>query len=185
MAGLEYALRPVTALGAGTRTAIRTGAARPRISLTAWGILIALLAAAVGFLGWQNYRDGQVEQAREAAIAAVEERVESILSYRGTSAADDLAAAQRHLTGAFKDDFATLAKGVIVPAAERDGVSTAAKVVATSVVEASATEVTALVYLNQETTSKARNEPKLDAARLLVTVTEVDGQWLVSDLKPV
>lgn len=181
MAGLEYALRPVTALGAGTRTAIRAGAARPRISLSVWGTVIALLAAAVVFLGWQNYRDGQVEQAREAAVA-VEERVESILSYRGTSAADDLAAAQRHLTGDFKDDFATLAKGVILPAAERDGVSTAAKVVATSVVAATATEVTALVYVNQETTSKARKEPKLDAARLLVTVTEVEGQWLVSDL---
>lgn len=181
MAGLEHALRPVTVV----RHAMRACLARPRLSLAVWGIVIALLASGVGVLWWQDHRHDQAEAAGTAAVTAVEENLSAILSYTSASVDADLAAARAYLTGGFQDDFGQLAEGLVGPAAKRDGISTTAKVVATSVVSATATDVVALAYVNQSTTSKALAEPRADVSRLRVALTLVDDRWLVSDLKPI
>lgn len=59
------------------------------------------------------------------------------------------------------------------------------EVVADSVVSATPTDVVAIVYVSQTTTSKAQEAPNKNGSRLRVSLTIVDDRWLVSDLKPV
>lgn len=180
MAGLEHAVRPVSEL----RRAVRACVARPLLSLAVWGVVIALLAAGVGRLWWQDRRHEETVAAGVAAVDTAERTVSAVLSYDAASVDADLAAAEGHLTGAFQDDFGKLADGVVGPAAKQDEVSTDAKVVASSVVSATPTDVVALVFVTQTTESKTLSEPKITGSRLRVSLTLVGDRWLVNDLKP-
>lgn len=51
-----------------------------------------------------------------------------------------------------------------------------------AVVSADTDQVVMLVYLDQATTSKALTAPRLDNVGVRVTVSDVDGKWLVSQL---
>lgn len=42
-----------------------------------------------------------------------------------------------------------------------------------------------LVFLNQETSSKERPDPSLTASSVVVSLTKVDGNWLISAFDPV
>lgn len=170
MAGLEHAVRHLIA--------------RPRLALTVWGTVIVLLAAGVGVLWWQDRQHDEAGAAGVAAVDVAERSVKAVLSYRAASVDSDLTAAERLLTGDFRDDFGKLADSVVGPAAKQDGVSTDAKVVASSVVSATLTDVVALVYVTQSTESKTQSEPKITGSRLRVLLTLVGGRWLVNDLKP-
>lgn len=192
MAGVEHAVRPVSrlrqaadAVRTRTRNAVRACAARPRLSLAVWGVVIVLLAVGVGALWWQDRQQSDAETAREAALAVASEQARAILSYRHDSVDDDLSAAQTGLTGSFKDDFGRLAREVIARAAKQGEITTSAKVVSSAVVSATPTEVVALLFVTQTTTSEALAEPRIDGSRLRVALTLVDDWWLVSDLKPI
>lgn len=170
MAGLEHAVRRLIE--------------RPRLSLTVWGIVIVLLAGGVGMLWWQDRQHDQAEEAGAAAVKTAESTAIAVLSYRASTVDSDLTAAQHLLTGDFRDDFDKLADGIVGPAAKQDGVSTDAKVAASSVVSANPTDVVTLLYVTQTTKSKALSEPKVTGSRLRVSLTLVGDQWLVNDLKP-
>lgn len=168
MADREHALRSVS----------------PRLVLGVWFVVIALLAAVAGVLWWQDRGYDETEAARAEATAVVKQHLGAILSYRTASVEKDLAAAQRHLTGRFEEDFGQLARTVVAPASKQDGVTTEAKVVASSVVSASSTDVVALVYVSHTTKSKTLSEPKVTPSRLRVTLTRVGDRWLISELTP-
>lgn len=91
MAGLEHAVRRLIA--------------RPRLSLTAWGVVIAMLAAGVGMSWWQDRQHDQGEAAGAAAVKTAESTVIAVLSYRASTVDSDLTAAQDLLTGDLRDDF--------------------------------------------------------------------------------
>lgn len=192
MAGLEHDVRSVSGPRKlvqrpwqATVGAVRACAARPRLSLLVWGIAIALLASGAGLLWWQDHRHDQVGQARTAAVDAARDSLGKILTYEPASVEQDLLAAQQHLTGNFKEDFGSLARDVVAPAAKRDDITTSAKVVDTAVVNATSDSVVVLAYVNQTTKSKAIDKPRVDNSRLRVSLTRVGDSWLVSDLKPV
>lgn len=192
MAGLEHDVRSVSALRKlvqrpwqATVRAVRACAARPRLSLLVWGIVIAMLASGVGVLWWQDHRHDQVGQARSAAVEAARDSLGKILTYESASVEQDLRAAQQSLTGNFKEDFGALARDVVAPASKRDDISTSAEVVGTAVVSATSDSVVVLAYVNQTTKSKALDKPRVDNSRLRVSLTRVGDTWLVSDLKPV
>lgn len=169
MADREHALRSVS----------------PRLVLGVWSLVIVLLATGVGRLWWLDRRHDETEAARTEATAVVKQHLGTILSYRTASVEKDLAAAERHLTGRFEEDFSQLARTVVAPASKQDGVSTQAKVVVSSVVSASSTDVVALVYVSHTTKGKTLSEPKVTPSRLRVTLSRVGDRWLVSDLTPV
>lgn len=173
MAGLQHGIRTLS---------IRI---RTRPALVAWAVLVALLAVGTVLLWRQDHRHQEVEAARLAAIESVPASVAAILSYDAASVDDDLTAAQEHLTGDFKDEFGVIAHEVVAPSAKQDNVTVDAAVVASSVVKATSTKVVALVYVSQTTTGKGLHEPAKTGSRLRVSLTKVDGKWLVSNLEPV
>lgn len=167
---------------AGIGNAVR---AVSRRTLVVWLALLVVLAAGVGVLWWIDHDHGQVDDARQAALAAARKQAVEVLSYSHRTVEDDLQRAQDSLTGDFRDEFAQLTADVIVPAATRDGITTKAEVSAAGVVSADADVVKTLLFVSQTTTSKRLSEPKIDGSRLEVTMTRVGDRWLISALDPV
>lgn len=158
--------------------------ALPRF-LVLWTALLVVLAGAAGALAWKTHSADRTAAAGAAALHAAEKYTVELLSYEPREVKGQLLAATEHLTGRFREDFEQLAETTVVPAAKRDGITTRAEVVAKAIVSASTDRVVTLVFVNMTTESKVLQQPRLDGSRLRVTLVNVQGEWLISDLTPV
>lgn len=183
----------IKAVGTGARTAVRLpGAAwvdarrRPRRAFIVLGVVAVVLALVAGLFGFFALRQAQIESARGAASAAAEEKVTALLSYDYRTIQNDQGDRGAMVTGQFKDDYASLIADIVGPAASQQQLTTRSSVVSSSVVGTDGTDqVTLLMFLNQTTQSAAKPDPTLSGSRIRVTMQEVDGNWLVSELTPV
>lgn len=147
--------------------------------------LVVVAAATVSVLAINDIHDRDERSAAVRAATSVgESSVPQVLSYSPASVDKDLGRAATLLTGDFRDKFASLSSQVIAPAAKDQGITTAAKVVQTSTVSASANHVTLLMFVNQTTSTRADDTPKLAGSRIRVVLQESAGSWLISDLAP-
>ncbi|HEX6876443.1 MAG TPA: hypothetical protein VF165_12350 [Nocardioidaceae bacterium] len=158
--------------------------ARPRVSrLTVLLIGVAvLLAVGVGLLGWDLTRKDARADARSAAQVVAAESMETILSYDHAHYDKGVAAAKTLMTGEFARKYSDTVATVRPRVLETESV-VKAEVVASSVVSAEPDEVKALLFVNQTTTGKQVQEPRVDLNRVVVTLVRGDdGAWLVSDV---
>lgn len=77
------------------------------------------------------------------------------------------------------------ARTAALPAAREQISTTDADVLASSVVRADPDEVVLLLFVNQRTHSSPSEAVQLAALRLVLTMTRVDGRWMISDRKQV
>lgn len=152
-----------------------------------WTILAVLVLSLGAFVysSAQVRADDAVSTARQEATDAARTSVPAMLSYDFSTIDSTFPSVADSLAGEFRDEFTELGSTVIIPAAHKDSIITSAQVVETSVVSSSEDEVALLLFLNQNTTSASQEAPRLDGSRVRVTMSDVDGQWLISDLKPV
>jgi Mce-associated membrane protein len=183
----------IKAVGNGAKAAAqRPGAAwadarrRPKRAMTVLGVTAVVLALVAGLFGFFALRQAQIETARGAASAAAEQKVTALLSYDYRTIANDQADRAAMVTGQFRDDYGSLISDVVGPAAAQQQLTTRSSVVSSSVVGTDGTDqVTLLMFLNQTTQSADKPDPTLSGSRIRVTLQEVDGDWLVSELTPV
>lgn len=148
---------------------------------------VLVVVAAVLFVGlavrvWML--TSRTDPAAEALQAARTRTVE-VLSYDSAALDDDLARARAQLTGDFARQFEQVAASLIEPASRERGVVTRAEVARAAVVTQDADRIEALLFVSQVTTSAADPTPRLSTSELVVTMAEVDGQWLIAQLRPV
>lgn len=150
----------------------------------AWvAVVVATAFAAYSVLRLDHARD---EQRRvEAAVQAAVTYLPQVLSYTPATLTGDLARARGHLTGPFARRYDELARDLITPAARQKGVATRAEVISAGVAGSRGPRVTVLVFVGQVTTSAASPQPRTSGSRLLVTMSEVDGRWRITGLRPV
>lgn len=158
---------------------------RKAVVLTPMCILLIALIIAVGLLGVRIHSNDQIAAAKASALAASNDIVPKLLSYRFDSIEKDLGDASNALTGDFKDQFVSLTQQTIIPSAKQASIVTATTVAGTSVVSASADSATVLMFLNQSTTSSDAPNPKLDSSRVRVQMHKVGDEWLIANLEPV
>lgn len=156
-----------------------------RVLITAVAILAVAAVATGAVLVVQVHNQDRARTAAAEAATAAREKIPAVLSYEFGSLDDGFSSATTNLTGPFRDDFAELARTVIVPAARADSIVTKAEVVESSVVDANSDKVTVLMFLNQNTTSTKLQAPRLDGSRVTVEMTPIAGDWLISGITPV
>jgi len=157
----------------------------PFVVAAVLGVLLLAGAAASGVLAYRVQQDEAADTARGNASAAARSHAQKILSYDHRTLDADFAAAEKALTGSFKEQYAKTTDTVVRPSAQEYDVVVAAEVVASSVVRASADRVVVLLYVDQTTTSTRLEGPKVDLNRVRMTLTKDgsgDGNWLVSKL---
>jgi Mce-associated membrane protein len=165
----------------------RTAAAlASRWRLLAVSVLIAS-AAVLTTLYLTQYRvDRQTgAAAEEAAVAAASSATAALLSYAPETIGTDLSTAQSLMTGDFSTYYGKFTAEVVAPAVRDRGVKAQAHVIDSALMELQPDQAKVLVFLKQETASHERPEPAVTASSVVVTVTKVDGAWLISAFDPV
>ena len=157
----------------------------PRV--LAYGLLPGLalvLAAAGGFLKWQDSSARAAQLARIESVAAAKDSTIALLSYKSDTVEKDLEAAKNRMTGAFKESYSQLINDVVIPGAKRGHISTTASVPAAASVSASPNHAVTLLFVNQ--TAVVDKDPPTDTvSSVRVTLDKVAGRWLISGFDPV
>ncbi|MGO8772019.1 MAG: twin-arginine translocation pathway signal [Mycobacterium sp.] len=171
-------------------TDVRPGRLRRVVSrwrLITVGVLLVASAGVAAGLYFTQYRpDRQTDDpAAKAVIAAASEGTVSLLSYAPDSLGRDLAAAKSHLTGDFLTYYGKFTEQIVAPAAKQKTVKTTASVVRAAVSDLHPDSAKVVVFLNQTTTSKDRPDLTHTASSVVVSLTKVNGTWLISAFDPV
>ncbi|WP_240355829.1 hypothetical protein [Mycobacterium bourgelatii] len=152
--------------------------------------LILLLVISVGVATWvyveryQPNRRTDPGVARAVASAASEGTV-ALLSYSPESLDKDFATARAHLSGNFLSYYNQFTEQIVAPAAKQKALKTTAHVVGTAVSELHPDSAVVLVYVNQITTSKDNPDPSVSSSSVLVSLSRIDGDWLITKFDPV
>jgi Mce-associated membrane protein len=125
-----------------------------------------------------------VDTARNDALQAARQHVPEVLSYSFDTLDKDLDTASQATTGSFSGELSDLQRTVIRPSATTDKISTKTTVSDAGVVRADEQEVVVLAFINQLTTSQKQTTPRIDGARVRVTMAHVGDGWLLSRLDP-
>jgi Mce-associated membrane protein len=153
-------------------------------------VLVMLAVASVALATWMyvlQYRsDQQTDPAAEKAVltAATEGSV-ALLSYSPDSIDRDLATANSHLTGEFLTYYRQFTDEIVRPAAKQKSIKSSATIARAAISEMHTDSAVVLLFVNQTSTSSDRPEPSLLASSVLVTLTNVDGNWLIAKFEPV
>jgi len=169
-------------------------ATRPRKRLV--GKIVAAVAASLavlvslGLLGWVVYfwylPDRDVDAAAaKAAVTAASEGTVAVLSYGPETLDNDLSAAKSHLTGGFLKDYTQFTDNLLKVAVKEKSVKATAVVLRAALQELDPDKAVALVFVNESNQSKDKPEPTYRASIVTVTMTKVDGKWLISEFTPI
>jgi Mce-associated membrane protein len=166
--------------------------ARRRLSaipLIPLALVLGLLAAG-GLAGWLYFAqfrpDTQTDNAvAQSAVNAARDGTVALLSYKPDTLNQDFAAAKSHLTGDFLNYYDQFTKQVVTPAAQTKGVATTAQVVGAAASELHPNSAVVLVFVNQVTSSKERPDPAMASSSVLVSLTKVHGDWLITKFDPI
>ena len=145
-------------------------------------VLALLLTGFVGYLAWSLSGMNDDAEATLTGRDAASSHVQKILSYDHESFDEGAAAAEKLMTDGFRKEYDDTVGLVREDALKQESV-VQAEVVASSIVEADADRVEALLFVNQTTAGQDLEEPRVDLNRVVVTlVPDGDGGWLVDDL---
>jgi Mce-associated membrane protein len=153
---------------------------RAWLPVAALGAAVALLAGGAGYLAWELRQESRAGQAREEATSAARDAARLLFSYNHETLEQDFEKGLSVTTGEFREQYQRTTKEVVTPVAEQYDAVVVAEVIEAAVVEASAEEVIALVFLNQGTTSTRVQGQQVDQSRVRMQLVREDGRWLVA-----
>lgn len=145
--------------------------------------LITVLVLLTGFLAWQVREGSRTDTARTEALEAARDAARLLFSYDHNRLEQDFEAALAVTTGSFREDYERTTREVVQPVAEQYDAVVDAAVVEASVVSAEPERVVVVAFVNQTTTSTRVEGPKIDQSRVRMVVRDVDGTWLVQEVK--
>ncbi|WP_063064899.1 hypothetical protein [Nocardia violaceofusca] len=149
-------------------------------------LALASVAAATGVYFTQYRPDQQTDEAAQrAATAAATDGSVAILSYAPDTLDHDLTTAKSFLTGDFLTYYGQFTQQVVAPAAKQKTVKTSAAVVRSAVEQIHPDSAVVLVFINQTTTTSDKPDPSMTSSSVKVSLSHVDGKWLISSFDPV
>lgn len=156
---------------------------RPAARMLLTVALVALVCGAV--LQYRSIRGGEERAALTAAVAAAESQTAALLSYSPESAARTLHAAEERLApGPFRARYAGMIEQRTIPAARDKRISTSAETVGSALLSGGDARARVLLFVNQ-TTRSGDSAPESAGSRVEVTMTRIDGEWRISDFRPI
>jgi Mce-associated membrane protein len=152
--------------------------------------LVLVLLASAGVATWLYFERYQPNRKTDpsvarAVVSAASEGTVALLSYSPESLDKDVATAKSHLSGDFLSYYNQFTEQVVVPAAKQKSLKTTAQVRGAAVSELHPDSAVVLVYVDQSTTSKDNPDPATAASSVLVSMTRVNGTWLITKFDPV
>ncbi len=147
-------------------------------------IVALLLAAAAGYLRWEDSSRRDADTARTESVQAAKDSTVALLSYKPDTVEKDLGGARDRLTGSFLDAYTQLINTVVIPGAKEKQISAVASVPAAASVSAEPDHAVVLLFVNQ-TVVVGTDPPTNTASSVRVTLDKVDDRWLISGFDPI
>jgi Mce-associated membrane protein len=157
-----------------------TGRRRWIAPLTA--LVLALTVLGV-LLGVTLPDPGAQSRADRAAASQARTSIEQMLSYNYRTIDAQAAQVEGLLTGSFKSEFSTAMDKEIKPLAVKNQTVVTAKVSDIGVMSSSPASVKVLAFVNQARVGSDQKEPVVDQNRVMATMSNVGGRWLVSKVE--
>ncbi|GAB1812403.1 hypothetical protein [Mycobacterium sp. MUNTM1] len=150
-------------------------------------VLLLLSGGAATWLYFKQYRpDKQTDPTVASAVAnAASDGTVALLSYSPDTLDKDFAAAKTHLSGDFLSYYNQFTEQIVAPAAKEKSLKTNARVLGAAVQELHPNSAVVLVLVDQSTTSKDNPDPAMASSSVLVSLTRVNGSWLITKFDPV
>jgi Mce-associated membrane protein len=153
-------------------------------------ILVVLLLISGGSAAWLYFKQYKPDQLRNpdvarAVVSAASDGTVAMLSYSPESLDKDFAAAKSHLTGDFLSYYNEFTEQIVTPAAKQKSLKTTARVMGAAVKELHPDSAVVLVFVDQSTTSKDKPDPSMAASNVLVSLSRVNSQWLITKFEPI
>ena len=154
----------------------------PSVQRTLLGALIVALIGGSGFLGWQAWRQHQVEVASQEGQAAAVRYAQVLTSIDSNNVDQNFTDVLNGATGEFKDMYsqssAQLRQLLLDNKATAHGV-----VIDSAVKSATPDKVVVLMFVDQTVANKAAPDPRIDRSRVKMTMEKVDGAWRASKVE--
>lgn len=153
-------------------------------------ILIVLLLLSGGTATWLYFKQYRPDKQTDASVAntvanAASDGTVALLSYSPESLDKDFANAKTHLSGDFLSYYNQFTEQIVAPAAKQKSLKTNARVLGAAVKELHPNSAVVLVLVDQSTTSKDNPDPAMASSSVLVSLTRVNGAWLITKFDPV
>jgi len=153
-------------------------------------ILILLLLISGSAATWLYFKQYRPDKQTDASVAtavvnAASDGTVALLSYSPDSLDKDFAAAKSHLSGDFLSYYNQFTEQIVAPAAKQKSLKTNARVLGAAVQELHPDSAVVLVLVDQSTTSKDNPDPSMASSSVLVSLTRVNGNWLITKFEPV
>ena len=181
-----------TADGSAEQTNLReSGAPRARRKVKVVPVILLVLlllsGGAATWLYFTQYRPDKQTDARVAAavVSSASDGTVALLSYSPDSLDKDFAAAKSHLSGDFLSYYNQFTEQIVAPAAKQKSLKTNARVLGAAVQELHPNSAVVLVLVDQSSTSKDNPDPAMASSSVLVSLTRVNGAWLITKFDPV
>ena len=154
--------------------------------LTALLLVLCLVAATTLAVLLLQRRDRvATEAARKDAVAAARSAARDILGYDYRSVEASIRRARASTTGAFRNQYDKTAKALL-PQSKQLKAIVQATVGSAAVMDSRPDRVVVLLYVDQATVKQVPGEKtpttRIDQSRVRITMSRVDGRWLVSEL---
>ncbi|HWG94647.1 MAG TPA: hypothetical protein VNU66_10530 [Mycobacteriales bacterium] len=144
--------------------------------------LLTVLVLLTGYLAWELRQQALTADARTEGIAAARDAARVLFSYDHESLDEDFAAGLALAGGEFREEYERTTRDVVRPVAEQYDAVVEASVVDAAVVSAAPDRITALVFLNQQTTSTRVEGPKIDQSRVRMELVRDGDDWRVVEV---
>ncbi|WAJ44515.1 hypothetical protein OK015_25925 [Mycobacterium sp. Aquia_216] len=181
-AGDDYSEK--TERGAGSEPRVRRKVKPLPVILV---VLLLISGGATAWLYFKQYRPDKQTDARvaSAVVSSASDGTVALLSYSPDSLDKDFAAAKSHLSGDFLSYYNQFTEQIVAPAAKQKSLKTNARVLGAAVQELHPDSAVVLVLVDQSTTSKDNPDPAMASSSVLVSLTRVNGNWLITKFDPV
>lgn len=169
----------------------RRGWSRPLRNVKVVPVLLVLLLLISGgvtaWLYFEQYRPKQQidPSVARAVVDAASGGTVALLSYSPESLDKDFANAKSHLSGDFLSTYNQFTEEIVAPAAKQKSLKTIAHVIGAGVSELHPNSAVVLLFVDQSTTSKDRPDPSMAASSVRVSLTRINGNWLITKFEPI
>jgi Mce-associated membrane protein len=163
-----------------------------RRCLARWRSIVAttFVVAAVGVTAgvyFILYRPDQRvgDATAHRAVQAASDGAVAVLSYSYDHLNRDFDNAKSHLTGDFLAYYNKFTDNVVAPTAQKGQLTATAKVIRAAVSDLHPDSAVVLIFVDQTTASVQKKDPEKARSSVLVTLTKVNGSWLIAKFDPV
>jgi Mce-associated membrane protein len=164
---------------------MRRRLARWRLVVAAVLVVTAMVFAATLFCTLYRPDQRVGEAAVHPAIQAASDGAVAVLTYSYDHLYRDFATAKSHLTGGFLTYYSKFADDVVGPMAQKGQLTTTAKVIRAAISDLHPDSAVVLVFVDQNTVSTTKKDPVKTESAFVVTMTKINGSWLIAKFNPV